>query len=323
MKHPSISRGLWLAPLALAVLHAPAHASCGAAFCSVNSDWASETLGLGEGSVFDLRYENIRQDQPRAGSRRVAVGEIPAHHDEVSTRNQNLLVNYSRSFASGWGFTATLPLVDREHLHIHNHRGAQLQEEWNFQGLGDMRLVGRYQRAVGDQEQGTRSAGLLFGVKLPTGRTGVTNDAGAAAERSLQPGTGTTDAILGAFYHHQLPRHAASWFAQVQYQQALNSHADFKPGGQFSLDLGVSRRFTDKFSGLLQLNAVAKQRDSGAQAEPADSGGRSVFLSPGVGYDVSEALRLYAFYQHPLYQDVHGVQLTASRAFTVGLARRF
>jgi hypothetical protein len=89
------------------------------------------------------------------------------------------------------------------------------------------------------------------------------------------------------------------------------------------MDLGVARRFGDKLSGLLQLNAVVKQRDRGAQAEPADSGSRSVFLSPGIGYDVSDALRVYAFYQQPLYQYVNGVQLTARRAVTVGLARRF
>jgi hypothetical protein len=323
MMHPRLFRVLSLAPLALAVLHTPAQASCGSAFCSVNSDWASETLGVGEGSVLDLRYENILQDQPRSGSRRVGVGEIPGHHDEVRTRNQNLLASYSRSFASGWGFTATVPLVDREHLHIHNHRGVPLREEWNFRELGDVRLVGRYQAAVGEQENGARSAGVLFGVKLPTGRTGIANGAGDVAERSLQPGTGTTDAILGAFYHQQLPQHASSWFAQAQYQHPLNSHANFAPGGQLSVDIGAAHRFGDKLSGLLQLNAVVKQRDRGAQAEPADSGSRSVFLSPGIGYDVSDALRVYAFYQQPLYQYVNGVQLTARRAVTVGLARRF
>jgi hypothetical protein len=34
----------------------------------------------------DFRYEYIDQDQPMSGSRRVGVGEIPAHHDEVRTR---------------------------------------------------------------------------------------------------------------------------------------------------------------------------------------------------------------------------------------------
>ena len=42
--------------------------------------------------------------------------------------------------------------------------------------------------------------GLSFGLKLPTGEFDVRNAMGALAERSLQPGTGTTDLLLGAFY---------------------------------------------------------------------------------------------------------------------------
>jgi hypothetical protein len=33
--------------------------------------------------------------------------------------------------------------------------------------------------------------------------------------------------------------------------------------------------------------------------------------------------RVYAYYQHPLHQNVNGVQLTASRAFVVGVSTRF
>jgi hypothetical protein len=33
--------------------------------------------------------------------------------------------------------------------------------------------------------------------------------------------------------------------------------------------------------------------------------------------------RLYGYYQHPLYQYVNGVQLTARRAVVVGVSTRF
>ncbi|MEJ8835390.1 transporter [Ramlibacter sp. AN1133] len=304
---------------ALLLAAGAAHASCGSAFCSVNSDWASDALGLAEGAVLDLRYESIHQDQPRTGSRRIGVGEIPRHHDEVSTANRNLLANYSRSFASGWGYSVGLPIVDRKHFHIHNHQGGQVEERWDFREIGDLRLTGRYQQPLGS---GTSTAGVIFGVKLPTGRTGVANDDGDVAERSLQPGTGTTDVILGAFFHHQLSA-TGSWFAQAQLQHPLNRHDEFAPGAQLTLDLGYARRFGEKFAGLLQLNAVVKRRDRGAQAEPEDSGSRSLFLSPGVSYELNERMRVYAFYQHPLHQSVNGVQLTARRAVAVGLATRF
>jgi hypothetical protein len=317
-----LSRALAIAAVSLGFAGG-AHASCGSAFCSINTDWTSDAVGLAEGRVLDLRYEYIRQDQPRTGRRRIAVGAIPHHHDEVSTTNQNLLVNYGQSFASGWGYSLVLPLVDREHRHVHNHGGGQIPEQWSFREVGDLRVTGRYQQPLGAQGQGARTAGVVFGLKLPTGRTGVGNDAGDVAERSLQPGSGTTDAILGGFLHQQLPDGVSSWFAQAQVQTPLHQHDGFAPGGQLTADLGYARRLGDRFALLLQLNAVAKQRDRGTNAEPQDSGSRSLFLSPGVSWQLGEAVRVYAFFQQPLYQHVHGVQLTARRAVTVGLASRF
>jgi hypothetical protein len=312
-----------LAAVGLLALSATAHASCGSAFCSINTDWGADTTGLSEGSTLDVRYEYIPQDQPRAGSRKVAVGEIPHHHDEVRTTNRNLITTYSHTWASGWGVTATLPVVDREHLHVHNHRGAQIPEQWDFRELGDLRLTGRYMRSLEGSDAAPRSAGFFFGLKLPTGKTDVANGTGEVAERSLQPGSGTTDLIAGALFHQQIASSGAAWFAQAQLQQPLNSYHDFRPGAQFTADLGYAHPFTDRFSGLLQLNVLAKGRDSGAQAEPDDSGGHSVFLSPGFSYKVGEMFRLYAYYQQPLYQYVNGVQLTAQKAIVVGVSTRF
>jgi hypothetical protein len=316
---------LWPLPAValLAVLSGPVQASCGSAFCSINTDWGAATTGLTEGSTLDFRYEAIRQDQPRAGTRRIAIGEIPHHHDEVRTSNRNLLATYSHTWASGWGISATLPIVDRDHLHIHNHRGALLPEHWNFREVGDLQVTGRYQRYLEGSDAAPRMAGVFFGLKLPTGRTKVANAAGDVAERSLQPGTGTTDLIAGAIYHQQIAASAAAWFAQAQVRQPLNSHADFRPGAQLAVDLGYAHPFSDRFSGLVQLNGVVKRRDSGSQAEPDDSGGRFLFLSPGVSYKVGESFRVYGYYQHPLHQSVNGVQLTAGRAVVLGVSTRF
>lgn len=301
-----------------------AMASCGSAFCTVNTEWTSESAAGAPGGSFDLRYENIDQSQPRAGSRKVGVGEIPRHHDEVRTKNDNVIASYSRTFESGWGFSLIAPLVARDHLHIHNHEGERLDEQWKFNELGDLRVTGRYQRALGSPDSAQPSkAGVIFGLKLPTGRINVANDEGEVAERSLQPGTGTTDGIVGAYFQQELLAQGASWFAQAQYQHALNSKDDFKPCAQFSVDLGYGQAIADKLSVQVQLNMVLKGRNRGAAAEPEDSGGRSVFLSPGLSYSISEKMRAYAFFQQPLYQYVNGVQLTARHALVVGLTARF
>ena len=319
---PFLPRALGAAAL-FALLAPAAHASCGTAFCSLSSDWGALSGAPEEGSSFDLRYEYIKQDQPRAGSRRVGVGEIRGHHDEVRTDNRNLIATYRHTWASGWGVTVTAPVVDREHVHIHNHRGAQLLETWDFREFGDARVLGRYQQMLPGADDAPRSGALVLGLKLPTGRTNIANDAGQVAERSLQPGSGTTDIVLGGAFHQVLGPSGASWFAQAQLQEPLNSHHDYKPGTQFSVDLGYSRPVTGAFSAMLQLNLLHKGRDSGAEAEPENSGGRFVYLSPGVSFSATDAVRLYAFYQLPVYQYVNGVQLTADRGLVVGVSARF
>lgn len=310
------------ATLALTLMPSLAFASCGSAFCTVNTNWTAQSALVDSGSSFDLRYENIDQAQPFAGGDKVTVGQVPHDHDEVSTLNRNLVATYSRSFGSGWGVTLSAPLAQRDHAHLHNRLGEQEREEWKFTELGDMRVVGRYQFAALGDPFNPSTSGVTLGMKLPTGRTSVANADGERAERSLQPGTGTTDLIAGYFYHQKLGASDASWFAQVQYQHALNSHRGLKPGAQLGADLGYRRGLGEKLGLLIQLNLVHKRADSGSEAEPADSGGRYVFASPGLSYALSGKLQVYGFYQQPLYRRVNGVQLTADRAFLAGLSGR-
>jgi len=271
-----------------------------------------------------LRYEFIDQDQPRAGRDAVGVGEIPRHHDEVRTLNRNLIATLDYGFDAAWGVSFALPVVSRDHRHIHNHHGEKLDESWHFTRLGDARVLGRYQFPAVQEETGrTRFVGLLFGAKLPTGSFDVTNDEGEAAERTLQPGSGTTDAVLGASYREVLPALRSSWFAQVQVQAPLHSRRNYRPGRQAGIDLGWRYEATGRLGLVVQANYQAKGRDSGDEAEAEDSGSRVLSLSPGATYALDRGAQVYAFVQLPVYQNVNGVQLTADWSAVVGFATRF
>jgi hypothetical protein len=313
------------AAASLYVISAQAFASCGSAFCSVDTSWDLLGSRTGPGTLLDLRYEYIRQDQPRSGSDKVGVSEIPRHHDEVYTRNNNWLGTFDHVFNADWAINVSAPFVDREHLHIHNHRGAQLPESWNFSELGDMRVLGRYRLASTESRDPPQTgwAGVNFGLKLPTGSTRVRNADGELAERTLQPGSGTTDALLGVHFVRTLPLRDLSWFAQAQVQVPLAARDGYKPGQRFSMDAGLRYDLTSQVSLLLQANLLVRGKDSGINAEPEDSGGRSLFISPGVSVAVTRDVRVYGFLQAPLYQYVNGVQLTADKAAVVGVSARF
>jgi len=301
-----------------------ASASCGSAFCFVNTNWSLQGIWTQPGPHFDLRYEYIDQDQPMAGSNKVSVGQIPAHHDEVSTINQNVIGTFDYGFSPNWGMTLVVPIVNRDHEHIHNHRGEQLLEQWNFTQLGDIRVQGRWQSdfaQVGADRAGF--VGTTFGLTLPTGKTDVTNGEGEVAERSLQPGTGTTQLALTAYYREALPSQNWSWYAQAAAQLPLNTHDNYKPGNQFGVDLGYRYDMNDRLGLNLQLNYVFKDRDKGSEAEPEDSGGRTLALAPGITYEFSPAVQVYAFVQLPLYRYVNGVQLTANWSVAAGVSVQF
>lgn len=287
--------------LALYGISLTAWASCGASFCSL-----AQPVPEQQGYLLDLRHEYIELQQPRAGSQAVDVGEIHRHHDEQRTLNRNTLLNLDYR-QSDWGLSFSLPWLQREHQHIHNHHRQQLHDAWDLSGLGDLKAL-----VVQDE--------LLFGLKLPTGSTERHNSNGDKAEPGLQPGTGSTDLILGL-------QSAVNWgqtrsFFRFSWQNPLNERHQFQVGSQLKLDLGTSYRYQD-WNWQLQLNAERKGRDGGERAEAADSGGKALWLSPGLGLKLTEATEAYLFWQLPLYQYRNGVQLTADDAWGAGIRQSF
>ena len=302
-----------------------ASANCGSAFCSINTDSELKSSETTPGLVLSLRYEFVKQDQPRRGTEKVGVLAEPDTHDELQTTNHNIVLGADYRFDERWSVSASLPYIKRNHAHLHNPDEAGMlageepeREEWKFTGIGDARVIGRYQFSLGSYV-----AGIHAGIKLPTGKRNGSNDAGEVAERSLQLGTGSTDLIVGAHLKGSIAATKLSWFGHAQLQHAIATKDDFRPGDELTFDLGVRYAVTESFSAHLQLNHRYKRHDSGANGEPEESGGRSIFLSPGLSFMVTPAVEIYGYVQVPLYQQVNGVQLTQKGSVLVGASYRF
>ncbi|MBC7756225.1 MAG: hypothetical protein H7Z20_06220 [Bdellovibrio sp.] len=305
----------------LVFLPLAAQASCGGAFCSLNSDWDIQGVASKPGVRLDIRAEFIDQDQLRSGAHKAApAGEVD-EHDEVRTINRNLLATLDWNINADWGITFKVPLVSRAHNHIFNKDdgfgGVDPEtENWNFSGIGDVQALARY-RFYNDTHA---NAGVRFGLKLPTGSIHKRNTE-EAAERTLQPGSGSVDSLLGAYYNHHDGN--VGWFAQGIWQQTISDRDNFKPGRKLSADVGLSYKVTPDFSVMLQINAQHKARDSGANAEPADSGGYTISVSPGASYRLTSSTSMYGFVQKPLVQQVNGAQLTPDWSLAIGIATAF
>lgn len=312
----------WLPVIGGLLATSMAQAHCGGAFCTVNTNWEVQGVADKPGVRLDLRAEFVDLDQLRHNTHKASPAGVVDTHDETRTINRNFSASLDWNISPEWGFNLRVPYVSRAHQHVHNlddgFGGVEPEKEsWNFNKLGDVQAVGRYTFYQGASD----SAGVRFGLKLPTGSKTEKNSGGERAERSLQPGTGSTDAIVGLYYNRKIDNW--SWFAQGQMQQVVHEHDDFRPGRQLSADVGVGYMAGKDWRVMLQMNALNKKHDSGANAEPDDSGSTQVFVSPGVSYAITSNAQVYGFLQKPLYQKMHGTQLTADWSAAVGVGLQF
>ena len=308
-----------------ALVASSAFANCGSAICSINTNTEIQTDSIEPGLSVALRYEFVDLDQTREGTKKVGAQGEPGGHDELETTNHNLILGLDYAFDQHWGIGVQIPYLKRKHVHIHNPDENGLaageepeREEWSFSGIGDVRAVGRYQFDFGGTVVGAHA-----GLKLPTGKRDGRNDAGEKAERTLQLGTGSTDVIAGVFAKGSVADTQLRWFAQTQWQHAIATNDDFRPGDELTMDLGLRYLFTESFAANVQLNTRYKRRDSDANAEPDESGGKYVYVSPGLSYSFAQGFQIYGYAQVPLYQNVNGVQLTQSTSYVVGMSYRF
>ena len=97
-----------------------ASASCGTAFCSLNTDWDSQTAwGEKEATTrLDLRTEYIKQDQLRSGTDKVAASGTVGEHDEIETRNLNWIASLSYALSPSLNLALQIPVVARDHTHV-------------------------------------------------------------------------------------------------------------------------------------------------------------------------------------------------------------
>ena len=308
-----------------------AQASCSSAFCSINTSAETRRELHIPQKHLDIRYEFIDQNQQRHGRDEVSRKLNSDGELEERTLNRNLIATLDYPVTAHWAWALQLPLVSRSHshdlfvAHARPHaqplHGAIEPESWGFTEMGDMRVTGRY--LFSEAQPDAANAGVKFGLKLPTGNFDVVNEHDEEAERSLQPGTGTTDLLLGAFYTHPFSNGRTSGFVEGLWQMPLAEREDYKPGQRLNVDLGLHHRLSDHLRVILQINSQWRRRDQGHAANPADTGGTFIYLSPGLSYSLHKDLEVYGFLQQPLYQRVNGVQLTADWSTAMGITYRF
>jgi len=311
----------FLAPLILSlgiVMSSADSTACGTCGCSLNTDWTNQGYSYGTGLHADLRFDYFNQNQLREGLNTVDRGSISFPNDreiQEKTINRNTILTLAYSPDSNWGIEVVVPACDRTHSTIAGGDDSVSSSEST--GIGDVRVIGRYQGFSDDH-----SFGLQLGAKLPTGRTddkfATGPQAGNLIDRGLQLGTGTTDVMIGIYKYGSL---SPTWgyFTHALAQSALNSYDEFRPGNALNLGAGVRYTGFNSFIPNLQLNFRAENHESGANADVENSGATLIYISPGLIGNISHDLQAFAFVQVPVYQRVSGYQLEPQYLISIGM----
>jgi hypothetical protein len=305
---------------------AHACASCG---CSLSADAAMGYSAM-PGWRLSIEYDYINQDQLRSGTQTVAG--VPAGAElEHETVNQYVTTALSYSPNSSWNLTLLLPYVIRDHSTYGTYDPTQPLPELSrsfSSSIGDAKLILSYQGFLP-----TNNFGVQLGVKLPTGQYGTAVDfhsgpnAGTPLDASLQPGTGSTDIILGAYYYQAISQNFDA-FINAQFQAAVKHRMDqpgndYRPGNSTNLSFGLRYEANPRWVPQLQINLLHKAPDQGALADVQNTAGSVAYLSPGLTAELSARVHAFVFAQLPVYSNLYGIQLFPRWTASAGVSYAF
>ena len=302
----------------LASTSALACSSCG---CTLTSDALSQGLGSQPGTTVDLRYDFVPQTRLRSGTDPVDRSKIALPSDrelEQRTHNHYVTLTVDHQFSNDFGVTVQLPFVVRPHATVGEGDTATSYSRTN--GVGDIKVTGRWQGF-----KGPGVTGVQLGLKLPTGgfrqtfRSGP--GTGQAVDRDLQPGSGTTDLLIGAYHFGKLAKEF-DFVLQAQGQIPLNSRDQFRPGASATFAAALNYTRWRSITPQLQLNFRVAEQDHGLNSDRDNSGGEQLYISPGIVAKLAPRVSAFAAVQLPVYQRVTGYQLTPKYTLSTGVRFR-
>ncbi len=295
--------------------------ACSSCGCTLTSDWLSQGLVAQPQTTFTLRYDYVPQTELRGGDGivdRTAIALPTTREIERYTYNHYVTASLDRQFDPVWGVNLQVPYVYRPHATV--SEGDTDSSFARTNGLGDVRLTARWQ-GIG----GPGITGLQFGFKLPTGSFHQTFRSGPGAggdvDRGLQPGSGTTDALIGVYHFGRMVKDV-DFVLQAIGQVPLDNRDLYRPGLSANLSAGLHYVHWRGITPQVQFNLRLAEKDHGLNADRDNSGGELLYAAPGFTAGLFKRASAFAYVQLPLYQHVYGYQLAPKATVSVGLNYR-
>jgi len=316
--------------LASAIALAPSTSWACACGCGI-FDVGAISLPLQTELLTYFRYDYMNQNKNWEGSSKAPASDN--QDKEINTSFYTVGADYMVN--DNWMVSAELPIYAR-HLTTTDDGTVSGPPGSIYTGkitdLGDLQLMSTYTGLSDDL-----STGLGFGVKLPTGNyTGPNGPLGGPEfDRDSLPGTGSTDLIFSGFHSGALTvDQSLAYFVQARYQFAVLTRDSYRPGNELDAAVGLSYDvgavgMLDDVAGVLQLIGSYRLHDTGANADPLNSGYKRLLIAPGFNLQINH-FRFFADVELPIYQNTNAApnlaiegtsgQLVASTLYKIEVA---
>ncbi|MFH2055377.1 MAG: transporter [bacterium] len=256
-----------------------------------------ETVALPHTLEVGLYFELLRSRNLYHGSEQI---DDPAQI-ESDWQRASLALAYglSKRFSLG----VVLPLVWKEKSKLLTSTASRITN--SSDGLGDLILQARYALSPRNWSN-VRELSVGLAVKAPTGATDV-REYGLLLPQELQPGSGSWDFYGSAsYYQGWVP---ADILLSATYALSTE-HEGYRFGNQFSFLLSGIKHLHDRFDLSLAISGALKAKDDDGGELLESTGREQVWIVPGLQYVILwEKLRLFAYFELPVYQHFNGIQL--------------
>lgn len=283
--------------------------ACG---CGVLNVGTSSLIPNNEGGTVFLQYDQMNQARNWHGEHKSSD-----HNHDKRIETQTVTLGGQYMFNRDWGAAIRVPYVTR---YVKNLPHSEIMDYTKHSDIGDIRVNGIYSGFFDNM-----STGVTFGLKLPTGTANAKD-----FNRNTQIGSGSTDAILGAYHMGTIDEDGKiGYFTQVNWEVPFIRDRGFTPGAEISGALGSyydlgKVGIADRIAPIVQITGSSKRQDGGwADTHHNEhSGYNMVFFAPGIEVTFDQ-FKIYADVSFPIYREVNGNQLVPQNLYKAVVAYNF
>ena len=230
--------------------------------------------------------------------------ELHEEDRDAHSRRYDLVYNaiFGYGITDNLSVTVQVPYVDINTRQVEEEEFIGQHERSN--DIGDIITFGKYRfynKLFG--------ATAILGIKAPTGKTDKRDKLGNRFEPEEQPGTGSTDWIFGMALNKGLGRFTIDGSILYQFKGSGSQDYEFGDIVRVNIDGAYTVKERGSYPGLELLagiNAQFAEKDHQNAEKIRDTGGTTIFFSPGLSSQITENISSSISVPLPILQNLGG-----------------